>query len=355
MPKFFAFTLLILGSFALSAQSPQKMSYQSVIRDNSNLLLINSPVGVRMSILQGSPTGTIVYEETNIGLTNANGLLTLVIGNGTVQVGNLASISWGSGPFYLKSEVDPNGGTAYSISATSELLSVPFALYAANGAAGAQGPQGEPGLQGPAGATGPQGPSGPTGATGSQGPAGATGATGPQGPQGIPGPGFNHYIGEAFGGGIIFNVFRDALGVEHGLIVQLSDISTNSTFSNVSSVAVGASAQSSWYGQGNTDAIINQSGHTNSAALLCSNLTTNGQSDWYLPSVLEFGQLYANLFTVNRALNSTPGAAMISLHSYWTSTENNAIYAFTFNVEAGSSGNDANKMFSTYVRAIRSF
>lgn len=337
--------IFCLFSWVLSAQSPQKMSYQSVMRDNSNNLLVNTAVGIRISILQGSPSGTSVYVETHISLTNANGLLSLTIGNGTVQAGNFSTIPWGTGPFYLKSEADPSGGSSYSITATSELLSVPFALYAANGAAGPQGPQGETGPQGPAGQTGQTGPTGP------QGPAGATGA---QGPQGVPGPGFNHYIGEAFGGGIIFHVFRDALGVEHGLIVQLSDLSTSSTFSNVSSVAIGSAAQSSWYGQGNTDAIISQAGHTSSAALLCSNLTSNGQSDWYLPSAFEASQLIANIYTVNRALSITPGATQISREAYWTSTEDFSQEAVTANFDVAHLGG-ANKMYPTYVRAIRSF
>ncbi len=166
-------------SFSAMAQSPQKMSYQAVIRNASNNLVTNTAVGSKVSILQGSATGTVVYEETHTGTTNANGLLTFEVGAGTVVTGSFAAINWANGPYFIKTETDPNGGTNYTISGTSELMSVPYALYSANGA---------PGPQGPAGATGATGPQGDPGATGAQGPQGDPGATGAQGPQGLVGP-----------------------------------------------------------------------------------------------------------------------------------------------------------------------
>jgi uncharacterized protein (TIGR02145 family) len=133
------------------------------------------------------------------------------LGNGLPLTGTIAGIDWSQGPYFVKTECDPTGGTSYSVTGTSQLLSVPYALFAANsqsslpgpqgpaGNDGAIGPQGPIGLtgatgpqgpQGPAGidgATGPQGPAGNDGATGPQGPIGLTGATGPQGPAGVAG------------------------------------------------------------------------------------------------------------------------------------------------------------------------
>ena len=111
---------------------PQKMSYQAVIRNNSNALVTNQPIGMKISILQYSATGTAVYAETQTPTSNANGLVTIEIGTGTVVTGTFSTIDWSSGPFFIKTETDPTGGTAYTITATSELLSVPYALLASS-------------------------------------------------------------------------------------------------------------------------------------------------------------------------------------------------------------------------------
>jgi len=113
-----------------SAQSPHKMSYQSVIRNSTFALVTNTAVGMKISILQGSATGTPVYVETHKPTTNGNGLATIEIGGGTVVSGSMTSIDWGKGPFFIKTEADPAGGTSYSITGTSQLLSVPYAEFA---------------------------------------------------------------------------------------------------------------------------------------------------------------------------------------------------------------------------------
>ncbi|NHM00851.1 collagen-like protein [Flavobacterium sp. KDG-16] len=142
---------------------------------------------MRISILQGSATGTVVYEETQAASTNANGLVSVEIGTGTAVTGTFSGINWATGPYFIKTETDPTGGTTYSITGTSELMSVPYALFSANGTpgpAGPQGPAGTNGINGAVGPAGPQGPQGPAGPTGTQGTQGAIGATGPMGPQG---------------------------------------------------------------------------------------------------------------------------------------------------------------------------
>ncbi len=124
------FFSVIAASFA---QAPQKFSYQAVVRNESNTL-VRGTVGVRVSILQGGVNGPVVYQETHITTTNINGLMTLQIGGGTMLSGDFAAIDWANGPYFLKTETDPNGGTNYTIEGTQQLLSVPYALYAGNAA-----------------------------------------------------------------------------------------------------------------------------------------------------------------------------------------------------------------------------
>lgn len=166
------------------AQAPNKMNYQAVIRTSDGTLLKSADVGVRIAILNNSTT---VYSERHASKTNENGLITVIIGSGNVESGNLNTIDWSAGPYYIRSETDPNGGSNYSIVGTSELLSVPFALYASNSQPGPQGPKGDPGIQGPVGPKGDKGDQGPMGLQGIKGDKGDQGEQGPQGLQGIQG------------------------------------------------------------------------------------------------------------------------------------------------------------------------
>ncbi|RWW99938.1 hypothetical protein [Flavobacterium cerinum] len=178
MIKNLLFISLLLFSISLFAQAPQKMSYQSVVRTPEGKLVKKSQVKVRISLLKGSEDGTRVYGEIHHKSTNDNGLVSLKIGEGTQQMGQFSAIDWSAGPYFIKAETDPAGGNDYPIEVITELMSVPYALYAANSPAG---PQGEMGPQGPAG------PKGQTGVNGPVGPPGSTGATGPAGPHGIQG------------------------------------------------------------------------------------------------------------------------------------------------------------------------
>ena len=137
MKKLLSIAGIVLGSFLAFAQAPEKMSYQAVIRNSSGTLIANQNVATRVSILQGSESGTVVYSERLIGTTNANGLLSLSLGSGTVISGTFNTINWSSGTYYLKTETDPTGGTSYSIAGTNQLLSVPYALYAKSSGSGA--------------------------------------------------------------------------------------------------------------------------------------------------------------------------------------------------------------------------
>ncbi|MGB0917241.1 MAG: H-type lectin domain-containing protein [Flavobacteriales bacterium] len=179
MKKALGILALVIATSVAFAQSPQLMNYQGVARDNAGNVLANQNIGLRLSVLSGSISGTLEYEETQATSTNDFGLFNIEVGGGTVTSGTFAAIDWGSASHFLKVEVDATGGTTYQELGTSQLLSVPYAFYAKVSGSGA------PGATGPTGSTGPQGPTGNDGEVGSVGPTGpqgSIGATGPTGP-----------------------------------------------------------------------------------------------------------------------------------------------------------------------------
>jgi hypothetical protein len=129
LKKALFFTSIFLNYIIAIAQSPYKISYQAVIRNNNNIIVSNHRVGMRISILQGSATGGEIYAEKHNPITNNNGLVNIEIGDGSIEIGNLSSILWDNGPYFIKTETDPNGGSNYSLTGVSQLLSVPYALY----------------------------------------------------------------------------------------------------------------------------------------------------------------------------------------------------------------------------------
>jgi len=231
-PLLLCLVLALFGTLTF-AQSPEAFKYQAIVRDGSGIILADQAVGMQMTILQGSSGGTIVYQETFSPTSNSYGLVNLEIGNGTVVSGDFSTIDWSAGPYFIETAMDETGGTSYTVLGTSQLLSVPYALYAENsgsstpGPAGPTGPAGSDGADGADGNTmlngtadpssgdgvdgdfyintstnmlfGPKsggswpagislvGPTGPTGPTGATGPTGPTGATGPAGADGADG------------------------------------------------------------------------------------------------------------------------------------------------------------------------
>lgn len=122
--------ILLFCVASVFAQAPEQFTYQAVVRTASNSLVANTQVGLRVNILQGSAAGNIVYSESHVTITNANGLLTVNIGGGNVLYGNFEEIDWSDSPYFLKTDIDPNGGSDYTITTTQQMLSVPYALYA---------------------------------------------------------------------------------------------------------------------------------------------------------------------------------------------------------------------------------
>ena len=302
------FTMLLCAS-QLFAQAPEGINYQAVIRNGGGTLITSTTVAIQVKIRQGGPAGTVVYQERHSVMTSAYGVVNLVIGGGTVQVGTFPSINWSSGTYYVNLGVDFNNGTTYQDFGSQQLISVPYALYAKSAGTVAGG---------------------------------GTGG------------GFTHYIGEEFGGGVVFHLWKDAQGVEHGLIVDKTDLSTSQFWSNINATSIGASAQSSWDGLSNSNAIVGQAGHTSSASALCLNSTNGGQSDWYLPSIQELNMLWNNYYTVARSLTQISGATQLQPAEYWSSSELDNANAWSFVFSIGYASGYF-KYYPYYVRAVRAF
>lgn len=125
----FTFISLTIATFS---QSPQGINYQAVIRDGSGGILGNTNIGLKISIIQNSPLGNIVYEEVFNPITNDFGVVNVVIGQGTQVTGSFTTIDWASGPYFVEIAADENGGANYTSLGTQQLMSVPYALYAEN-------------------------------------------------------------------------------------------------------------------------------------------------------------------------------------------------------------------------------
>ena len=130
MKKLFTFLASITLSVMLFAQAPQSFSYQTVIRDASWTVLDNQSVGIKISILEDAANGTVVYEESHSATTSQIGLINLAVGDGTVMSGTFNTIDWGNYIYFIEVSVDVTGGSNYQVMGTTQLRSVPYALYA---------------------------------------------------------------------------------------------------------------------------------------------------------------------------------------------------------------------------------
>ena len=124
----FLASLLICSG--IHSQAPEAINYQAVVRDGAGAIVANQNVGIQLSVLQGSATGTAVYQETFTPTTNTFGLVNMQIGNGAVQTGTFNTIVWGNGPYFIETAVDITGGTNYVSISTTQFMSVPYALHA---------------------------------------------------------------------------------------------------------------------------------------------------------------------------------------------------------------------------------
>jgi hypothetical protein len=299
-------SLVAAASLSLSSfgQAPEGFKYQAVVRDAGNTILNNQAVGMRMTIQQGSIGGTTVYQETFSPTTNGYGLVNLEIGNGTVVSGTFATIDWSNGPYFIETAVDVTGGTSYAVMGTSQLMSVPYALYAETSGSSTPGPQGP---QGPAGADGQGGVT----TAGADIAIAGTGTVAD--PYVISSRTYTIGLWPELGG----HVFWVSADGKHGLVAETQDQGISTT----------------WYESQNVISDL-------------SNHSVNGQNfrDWRLPTKYELNEMYLQGAAIGGFANNY----------YWSSTESDFPTAWLQEfITGGTLG--LNKVNPFYVRAVRAF
>jgi len=321
----------------LFAQAPDRISYQAAVRNSSDLLIVSQPIGMRISIIQGIPTGIVVFSETHLATTTPNGIVSVVIGGGTLVSGDISAIDWEAGPYYIKTETDPAGGTTYTISGTTELISVPYAFWAPTAGNTFSGDYNDlinkPKTDGSETVI-----NGGTFVTVSG--SGTTASPYVISSNPVMG-GYSHYLGEFYNGGIIFHLYKRSDGTERALIVSL----TESTPIALQNPQVNVDAESVWDGAGNTAL------YTNSPAVTYATSLGYG---WYLPAIDELNILWQNRFHVARGLAAV-GGTPLSMAWYWSSTENasSSTLGWQFSFQTAAARSTQGKASIEIVRAIR--
>mgnify|MGYP003676517989 CR=1 FL=1 len=340
------FTIASVFMLALNvvAQAPEKMSYQSVIRDADDDLIETATVGVQISILQGAIDGTTVYAETHAPTTNINGLISLEIGTGTVVSGDFSAINWGDGPFYIKSETDPEGGMDYTITGTSQLMSVPYAFHANIAdsiVGGITVTEMDTALW-----------NNHTDSTDIATMGFITESIGR-----------TYEVGDFAQGGVVVWVDETA---QHGIVCAKEDFETVRWFAGTYG-RTRCGGNGPLAGEMNTSIIISSQVAIGDdggdyAAALCNELVVTeddiSYSDWYLPSSEEMGIMGANRLLIDATAIANGGTA-IQFSPYWTSNE--SVDAPTTDARAklinpdGVSDMNTNKAATFNVRAFRRF
>ena len=312
----------------LHAQSTSFFNYQAVISDPAGGPY-EGTVGVKISILQGSENGKVVYSERHTKDSDENGFIGFRVGEGDpVYAGELDTIDWSAGPCFIRTELAPGGGYSYSITSITELVSVPMALYARKADSIASDFREEDPLFSRSVASGITAED-----TARWNALSAT---------------EKYHIGDFLEGGIVFYVEPDG---NHGLIASLSDIAETTNW-GVDGLLTGAG---SYYdGLGNTGKIVSETGAGAYAAYQCDTLSMEGYDDWYLPSADEMYLLFRSRYLVNKTLEDDGNdlTSGLKAEAYWTSTERESSQAYIF---LNGNLDYAIKEQASSVRAIRAF
>ena len=361
MRKLFTFLFAVVLTAGVFAQAPQKMSYQAVIRNAGNTLITSHAVGMRISILQGT---TPVYVETQTPTTNANGLISIEVGSGTVVSGSFTAINWRTGTYSIKTETDPTGGTNYtSIVGTSQLLSVPYALNSktADSLTGAQGTKlngiatgAEVNVNPDWNATSGDGmilnkPAIPTATVISAGTnVTVTGTGTTANPYVINATTSTAsvdtlFLGKQYLGGIIFYLYKDSTGTQHGLVVSKAEGGPIQLDGNG-----GISGNRTEDGAYNTSFLYTVAG--TAPAWVNTNY-----SGWYIPSIDELNILWNNRFHVNKTARAIGSTLLSTTSTYWSSTIFSASTAYTLAFLTGAIVQTSRPTTTLYVRAVKSF
>jgi len=307
----FIFRLILLFTCmvplaSLHAQSTSFFNYQAMISDPAGGPY-EGTVGIKISILQGSEHGEVVYSERHTKDSDENGFISFRVGEGDpVYTGDLDTINWSAGPSFIRTEIAPGGGYAYSIISITELVSVPMAMYARNADSIASDFREEDPLFSTSVASGIT----------AEDTAKWNSLSEKE----------KYQIGDLLEGGIVFYIEPDG---NHGLIASLSDIAEETNW-GIKDLATGA--VSHYDGQGNTEKIVSMTGAGDYAAYHCDTLSLNGYDDWYLPSADEMYLLFRNRYLINKILEEdgddhTPG---LEAETYWTSSERESSQSYVF-------------------------
>jgi hypothetical protein len=396
----FTFICLLLAAIT-HAQAPQGIPYQAAARNSSGAVLASTAISVRFTIRDSIATGAIKYRETHSVTTTAQGMFSLNVGQGTVVSGTFAGINWSTNAKFMQVELAPAGGSSYIDMGTSQMMSVPYALYAgsANSISNTGGALSFTGLtittstpyvqgagrftvggnviadggllvntKGVCWSTSPN----PTVASTTKTINGLGGGFFTDTSSNFVGD-VTYYIrayvsndsGTFYGNEIVYRVpLRPGVkylggiigyilqsddpgyisGETHGLIAAPSDQSTGIQWGcNSTTTMVGGTSTALGTGAANTT-IVSAACGTGTAARLCSDLVLGGYSDWYLPSRDELYELYINRSSIG---GFTTGY-------YWSSSEGYTYLAWQVGFGSGGIFNDG-KIFIYYVRAVRAF
>jgi len=413
MKKISTILSAILLVASVIAQSPQKMSYQAVVRDANGKLVTSHAVGIKVSILQGSVSGSSVYSETQTTTTNANGLISIEIGGGT----GFNAIDWANGSYFIKTETDPTGGASYTISGTSQLLSVPYALYAKTAGNGFSGNfndlSNKPTEADPI--FGAWNKSSGISITASQVSDFQTSVTNNSAVQAntaknsYPTADATKLAGIAAGAEVNVNADWNATSGDAQIlnkptipaaangsetkVTAGTNVTVTGTGTTLSPYVVNAT-EPYYLGQEKDGGIIfyiypgsdglkhglivskteSIDAWQNPTSLVGANRTWDGAyntnlmtnspaktwvtslgTGWYLPSIDELGILWHNRFHVNKALKDGGFTLLWTSYSYWSSTEVDATSAYFINFSYGSPNVSPNKLSAASYRAVRAF
>ena len=368
-------TILFIGSLMLfaiatSAQTPEAFKYQAVARDAAGQILANQSVSFRISILQGSASGTSIFSETHNPSTNAFGLVNLEIGNGMLVSGDFSAIDWGVDLYFVQIEMDESGGSNYQMLGTSQLLSVPYAIHAKT-AQNVDDADADPTNELQSWSTLPGIPSDivdgdqindadadpineielPTGGTDGQ--VLSTDGSGNYNWTNNGSVSANYSVGDFAHGGVVFWV--DETG-QHGLVCAIEDQSNGIKWYNGDFLDTKAMREGVYGGAINTERIADVQGTGLYAAFICAQYDGGDYGDWYLPAKGELNLMFENKDAINTTAMAN-GGSEFAADIYWSSTE------YNFNVEAAwnqdLSGGVQNLVIKLnpegHVRAVRVF
>lgn len=317
---------LIMHFTGLNAQTSRYFNYQAVVSDPDGKPY-EGTVGIKISIIQSSENGDVVYSERHTKETN-NGFVSFRVGEGDqIYTGEFDTINWSIVPSFIKTEIAPGGGYSYSLSSTAELVNVPLAMYAIQAdSIAADFIETDPLFAGSVASMITPEDTLRWNAISKKA---------------------EFQIGDLHEGGIIFYLEPDG---EHGMIASLTDIAADVPWGP--DLVTGAN--SNYDGAWNSAEIINANGTGNYAAYYCDTLVLNGYDDWYLPSPDEMYLLFRAGYMLNKILEEDENETTegVTTGGYWSSRELSGSEAYLF--ENGQLGK-AVKNLHANVRAIRQF